>query len=174
MGAGRALVTGLDFSPAAAAAAQDIAERAGLAERAKFVCADVYDATEALGHAQFDIVYVSGGALCWLPSMDRWAAQACALVAPGGRFYIHDGHPLAHALADDRLEIEHSYFEEDKPLVDDSGYTYTDASGPMANRRNYQWNHGIGEIVTGSMCHGLRLAWLQEHDWAGWSASRGS
>ena len=96
-------VTGLDFSPAAIDAAREIARRAGLSERSEFVCSDVYDATTALDHATFDVVYVSLGALCWLPSVDRWAAQVGALVAPGGRFYIHDRHPLAWALADDSL-----------------------------------------------------------------------
>ena len=90
-----ARVTGLDFAPSAVAAARGIARRAGLAERAEFVCADVYDAVGALGHAEFDIVYVSLGALCWLPRVERWAAQVGALVAPGGRFYLHDGHPLS-------------------------------------------------------------------------------
>jgi SAM-dependent methyltransferase len=79
-------VTGLDFSPVAIAAASDLAGRAGLSDRARFVCADVYDATNALDGAAFDVVFVSLGALCWLPSIDRWAEQVGALVAPGGRF----------------------------------------------------------------------------------------
>ncbi len=57
-----ARVTGLDFSPAAIDAARAIAARAGLDDRATFVCADVYDAVEALAQATFDIVYVSLGA----------------------------------------------------------------------------------------------------------------
>ncbi len=110
-----ARVTGLDFSPAAIDAARDIAGRAGLADRATFVCADVFDAVDALGHQTFDVVYVSLGALCWLPSVDRWASQVAALVSPGGCFYLHDGHPLAWSLADD---LEHTYFEEVDPYVE--------------------------------------------------------
>jgi SAM-dependent methyltransferase len=163
-----AQVTGLDLSPSAVAAAKDIARRAGLADRAEFVCADVYDAVEALGHAEFDIVYVSLGALCWLPSVDRWASQVGALVAPGGRFFLHDVHPLTWALADDRLELEHSYFEEVDPLADDYEYTYTAGDRPMASRRHYEWNHGIGETVSALIRHGLCLQWLVEHDWTLW------
>jgi 2-polyprenyl-3-methyl-5-hydroxy-6-metoxy-1,4-benzoquinol methylase len=81
-----ARVTGLDFSPAAIDAARDLARRSGLSDKAEFVCADVYEAASALGHATFDIVYVSLGALCWLPDVDRWAEQVGALVAPGRRF----------------------------------------------------------------------------------------
>jgi SAM-dependent methyltransferase len=157
-------VTGLDFAPTAVAAARDIAQRARLDGRAEFVCADVYDAVDALGQDEFDIVYVSPGALCWLPSVEPWAAQVGALVTPGGRLYLHDLHPLAWALADDRPELIRSYFEEADPLSDDSGYTYTGSDGPMVNRRQYEWNHGIGETVSALVRHGLRLEWLVEHD----------
>lgn len=163
-----ALVTGLDFSAAAIDAARALATRAGLAGRASFVCADVHDAARALGRSAFDIVYVSLGALCWLPSVDRWAEQVAALLSPQGRCYVHDGHPLAWALAEDQLLIEHSYFEEAEPYVNDSGETYTDSDRSILSRRSYEWNHGIGEIVTAMLRHGLRLEWLAEHDWTDW------
>ncbi len=163
-----ARVTGLDFSPVAISAARDIAARAGLADRSEFVCSDVYEATAALDHATFDVVYVSLGALCWLPSVDRWAEQVAALVAPGGRFYIHDVHPLAWAMSDDSFAIEHTYFEEQEPFVDESDRTYTDMSRPLEHRLSYQWNHSLGEIVTALTRHGLRLVWLTEHDWTVW------
>jgi SAM-dependent methyltransferase len=163
-----ARVTGLDFSPAAISAARDLAQRAGLADRAEFVCSDVYEATAALGHATFDVVYVSLGALCWLPSVDRWAAQVGALVTPGGRFYIHESHPLAWSLADDSLTVRHSYFEETDPFVEDSDETYTDSARPLVQQRSYEWNHGLAEIVTALTEHGLRLDLLVEHDWTAW------
>jgi SAM-dependent methyltransferase len=163
-----ASVTGLDFSPVAIEAAREIARRAGLSHRSDFVCSDVYNATTALDHATFDVVYVSLGALCWLPSIDPWAAQVAALVAPDGRFYIHDTHPLAWSLADDGLVVEHAYFEQAEPFVDDSDETYTDADRPLVHRRSYEWNHGIGEIVTALIRHGLRLDRLVEHDWTAW------
>ncbi|MBV8529603.1 MAG: class I SAM-dependent methyltransferase [Candidatus Dormibacteraeota bacterium] len=163
-----ASVVGLDFSPTAIETAQSLAGQAGLSDRAQFVCADVYDAPAALHGGTFDVVYVSTGALCWLPSVDRWAAVVAALVAPGGRFYLHDGHPMAWALADERLTVEHTYFEEDDPFVDDSTGTYADAPGPLPRQPMYEWNHGLGETVTALIRHGLQLVWLKEHDWAVW------
>jgi SAM-dependent methyltransferase len=160
-----ATVTGLDFSPNAINAARDIAERAGLADRATFVCADVHDAVEALEHATFDIVYVSLGAIYWLPSVERWAEQVGALVAPGGRFYLFEGHPLMWTLSEDELKFEYSYFEEIEPFVGDSDQTYTDARHPIVHQRTYEWNHGIGETVTALIRNGLQLQWLKEHDW---------
>jgi len=46
------------------------------------------------------------------------------------------------------MAFEHTYFEEADPYAGDSQETYTDADRPIANRRTYEWNHGIGETVT--------------------------
>jgi SAM-dependent methyltransferase len=162
-------VTGLDFSPAAIDAARDIERRAGLDDRARFVCANVLDAVEALEHDTFDIVCVTLGALRWLPSVDRWASQVGALLKPGGRFYIHDAHPVSWALDDDQPFLRHSYFEEPEPFVADFGTTYTDADHPIEHVRSYEWNHSLGEIVNALIAHGLHIDSLVEHDWTVWA-----
>jgi phthiocerol/phenolphthiocerol synthesis type-I polyketide synthase E len=160
-----ARVTGLDFSPAAIQTAQGLAVQAGLADRASFVCASVYDAGHVLAPRTFDVVYISLGALCWLPSVGRWADQVAAVARPGGRLYLHDGHPVAWALADDAPRFEYTYFEEPEPYVGDSEETYTDAQVPLANTRTYEWNHGIGEVVMALVDRGWRIDQLTEHDW---------
>lgn len=160
-----ARVTGLDFSAEAIREARGLTARAGLADRARFVCANVLDAREALDHRAFDIVYVSLGALCWLPSVEQWAEEAAGLVRPGGRLYLHDVHPVCWAMADDTPELAHTYFEEAEPYVDDSDQTYTDTDRPLVHTRSYEWNHGIGEVVTALIRQGLRIDTLEEHDW---------
>jgi SAM-dependent methyltransferase len=160
-----ARVTGLDFSPSAVAAATELARRAGLDHRAEFVCANVYEAAATLAPRMFDIVYVSLGALCWLPSVGRWADQVAALARPGGRLYLHDSHPFSWSLAYESPTIEFTYFEEADPYVDDSDETYTDAEGPVAHTRSYEWNHSIGEVVTALIERGMRIDALVEHDW---------
>jgi len=163
-----ARVTGLDFSKPAIAQARSLADRAGLSDRARFVEADVLQAADALSPQRYDVVYVSLGALCWLPSVSRWAAQVAALLRPGGRLYLHDVHPLDWALADDDLRVEHSYFEEREPHVDTSGVTYTDGEARLRNTMAYEWNHSLGEIVMAVLDHGLRIVMLAEHDWTVW------
>ena len=160
-----ATVTGVDFSPSAIAAATELARRSGLEHRAEFVCANVYRAAAILRPRTFDIVYVSLGALCWLPSVGRWADQVAALARPGGRLYLHDTHPLAWSLAYESPTIQYTYFEEPDPYVDDSDETYTDAERPVAHPRSYEWNHGIGEVVTALIDRGMRIDTLVEHDW---------
>jgi SAM-dependent methyltransferase len=160
-----AIVTGLDFSPLAIDEAISLAERAGLSERASFVCANVYDAPRALSGNQFDVVYVSLGALCWLPDVTSWGAVVADLLAPGGRLYLHDGHPFTSCFDDDGEQVIYSYFEEsDNPSVSDSASTYTDGEELNATR-TFEWNHSIGEIVAALIGRGLVLDSLTEHDW---------
>ncbi len=166
---GVATVTGLDFSPAAIAQARAVAESVGLGDRATFVESDVYRAVEVLGPERFDLVYVSLGALCWLPSVDRWAEQVAGLLRPGGSLYLHDGHPLSWALADSETSVEHTYFEEAEAFVEDNDSTYTDSAGTFENTRAFEWNHSIGEIVSAVLAHGLHLDRLVEHDWTVWA-----
>jgi len=129
------------------------------------VCADVHDALDALGGASFDVVYVSLGALSWLPRVERGAAVAAALTGRDGRLFLHDVHPLANALAADELVATSTYFEELEPEVDDSGCTYTDGTFTASTTRTYSWNHCLAEIVTAVLGQGLHLERLEEHDW---------
>lgn len=163
-----ARVTGLDFSGEAIAAARALAERANLADRARFVEADVRAAADVLSPARYDLAYVSLGALCWLPRVSEWAQQVASLLRPEGRLYLHDSHPLAGALADDDLRVESSYFEEIEPLTGDTEFTYTDGETRLTNTRAYEWNHSLGEIVTSVLDNGLHIAALAEHDWTAW------
>ena len=158
-------VTGLDFSIAAIDEANSLAERAGLSERASFVCANVYDALEALQRKRFDVVYVSLGSLCWLPDVATWGGIVADLLAPGGRLYLHDTHPFASCLDADGERVVYGYFEDhDDPQIFDSTSTYTDGE-ELSAIRTYEWNHSIDEIVAALLGHGLVLDSLTEHDW---------
>lgn len=63
-------VTGVDFSPAALAAARELADRAGPTVR--YVESTIDDVPSSLQET-FDLVYTGVGALNWLPSIRRWA-----------------------------------------------------------------------------------------------------
>jgi SAM-dependent methyltransferase len=109
---------GLDFSPAALRAARELAVRA----RADigFVEADVYDGVQALGADRFDLVFTGIGALCWIPSIGRWADVVAGLLRPGGRLFMREYHPVLWSLSDPRpdglLVVEYPYFETDGTL----------------------------------------------------------
>jgi SAM-dependent methyltransferase len=170
-----ARATGLDFSSASLAEARRLAERTG--DAVDFVEADVYDAADVLGRERFDLVYTGIGALCWLPSIGRWAQVVAALLRPGGRLFIREGHPMLGALddrrADDLLVIEHPYFERAEPSVWDDGGTYVQTDVTFSHTVTHEWNHGLGEIITALLDSSMELTGLREHDSVPWEALPG-
>ena len=166
-----ATVTGLDFSEAAIAAARRLSAESGVPGR--FVCSNVYDAREALGGASFDVVYTGIGALNWLPDVRSWAKVAADCVAPGGVFYLYEGHPMLWTLDNERsdgaLVVHYRYFESVEPTIWEGDATYVD--GPkLPRRRNCEWNHGVGEIVSALIAAGLAIEFVHEHREVPWQA----
>lgn len=169
-----ARMTGLDFSPTALAEARRLARQTGA--EVDFVEADVYRATQVLEENSFDLVYTGVGALCWLPSIDRWAEVVAALLKPGGRLFIREDHPLLWAASQeqrDGLRIVHPYFEREEPLVWDDTDTYVTTDEPLTATTTHEWNHGMGEIVTALLRHGMQITGLVEHQSAAWEALPG-
>lgn len=161
-----ARMTGLDFSPTAIAHARSLAQKTGT--DAEFVEANVYDAVGVLGRERFDLVYVSIGALCWLPEVKRWASVVAALLRPGGRLFLRDGHPMLFTLDDeadgDTLALRYPYFETAEPVVWDDDTTYIETDARLTATVTHEWNHGIGEIVTAVLDAGMRVTMLVEDD----------
>jgi SAM-dependent methyltransferase len=142
--------------------------------RARFVVADVYDAAAAIPAARsFDLVYVTWGALCWLPDVRRWAEVVAHFLKPEGRLYLADGHPAAYVFDDDARQADGMpglfvpYFKTDGLLLDDPR-DYADETARLENSRTLQWVHPLGEIVTALINAGLRLDWLREHPSVPW------
>ncbi|MDP9241370.1 MAG: class I SAM-dependent methyltransferase [Actinomycetota bacterium] len=170
-----AQMTGLDFSPESLAQARRLAQETGA--EIPYVQADVYDAVDVLGAGEFDLVFTGIGALCWLPDVRRWAAVVAALLKPGGRLFIREGHPMLWSLedgrSDDLLVVKYPYFERQEGEVFDDGGTYVETDAVFEHNRTYSWNHGLGEIVTGLIEAGLELTGLTEHDTVPWEALPG-
>ncbi|RLP74098.1 class I SAM-dependent methyltransferase [Mycetocola tolaasinivorans] len=171
---GAVSVTGLDLSPASIAGARDIAARAGV--DATFVESDVYRATEVLGTEVFDLVYTGIGALCWLPDIRAWAHTVATLLAPGGRLFIREGHPMLWAIDETRSEglvVGYPYFEQPEPSVWDDDSTYVETDTPLTATLTHDWNHGLGEIIGALLAEGLTITGLEEHRSVPWEALPG-
>ncbi len=170
-----ARMSGLDFSAPALEQARQLAAATGA--EVEFVESDLYDAVDALGGQRFDLVYTGIGAICWLPDIDRWAAVVEELLAPGGRLFIREGHPMMWALDDGRTDAElivkYPYFEHQAPVVFTEGGTYVQTDVEFEHNTTHSWNHGLGEIVTALLGRGLRLTGLVEHDSVPWEAFPG-
>ncbi len=164
-----ARMTGLDFSPPAIEAARGLA--ADLGQDTEFVLAQVYDAPQVLGRGGFDLVFTGIGALCWLPDIDRWGQVVSQLLVPGGRLFLREGHPVMWALdyvTPDQLILEYPYFQTDEPIVESWDQTYVETDARMVHSTTHSWNHGLGEIVTALLDHGLRITQLVEHRSVPW------
>lgn len=168
-----ARVTGLDFSENAVAEARRLAAEAGA--DVTYVQSDVRDAAKALPRGAFDLVYTGIGALCWLPSITEWAGVVAELLTPGGTLHIREGHPILWALNEELpgLALTFPYFEQAAPLEWNDDSTYVEVSAPLTSTRTYEWNHGLGEIVTALLDRGLRIDALVEHDSVPWDALPG-
>ena len=160
-----AQMTGLDLSPASLAHARELSRRAG--PHVEFVEAELYDAVSVLGAGAFDLVFTGIGALCWLPSVSRWAQVVADLLVPGGRLFIREGHPVLWSLGYERpdrlLVLEYPYFERKEPLVWDDPGTYVETDVVFEQNTTHEWNHGLGEIVTAVLDAGMELTMLVEH-----------
>lgn len=171
---GAASVTGLDFSPAAIAAARDFAARAGT--EARFVEAPVDAAVEVLGAAQYDIAFVTWGAINWLPDLGAWARIVSALLRPGGKLYLLESHPMMNQMVaeDGRLHVGFDWLTPPSaPLVFDEATTYTGDARRIQNTRNYEWLHPLSDVLGSVLGAGLRLDFLHEHDQIAWRAFPG-
>jgi SAM-dependent methyltransferase len=166
-----ARVTGLDFSPAALAAARQLA--ADCQQPVRYVESELYNAPAALGVNRFDVVYTGIGALCWLPDIKRWASVVASLLRPGGRLFIREGHPMLWSLSEARpdglLVVDHSYFEG-AGMVIETDETYVEHDQQLPVLETIEFNHGLGEILTALMRGGMSITSFEEHDSVPWPA----
>jgi 2-polyprenyl-3-methyl-5-hydroxy-6-metoxy-1,4-benzoquinol methylase len=156
-----ARVTGMDFSEEGIKLARTLAEELQLP--ARFLCCDLYDLPNHLSEL-FDVVFTSYGVLTWLPDIQRWAQVAASFVKPGGFFYIAEMHPFAMVFDDETMELRYrySYFDKGTLSFEVKG-SYADPNAEVSVKKDFEWNHSLGEIVTALIEAGLRIEFLHEH-----------
>ncbi|MGI8756609.1 MAG: class I SAM-dependent methyltransferase [Acidimicrobiales bacterium] len=161
-----ASVVGLDFSSVAIDIATSLSGELGV--DAGFVCSDVYDAFEALGAEQFDLVYTGFGALNWLPDLTRWAKVVAVLLRPGGRLLLSEFHPFSwvFAIGPGRtgFEVVNDYFDE-APLCDDHSGSYADEAADTTHNDTIEHQHPLSEVLGALLDAGLVLEAFEEHDY---------
>ncbi|MBL8895083.1 MAG: class I SAM-dependent methyltransferase [Rhizobiales bacterium] len=162
-------VVGLDFSSAAIAKAREMGKTMGL--KTRFVEGNVYDARKLLA-GDFDMVYVTWGAINWLPDIAGWANVVGSLLKPGGHLYLAESHPTTLCLewVDGKILPHYDWRTPiDKPFAADDAKTYNGSEKELRNRRVYEWIHPLSDILNGLNAAGLSLAWLHEHAALTWA-----
>ena len=159
-----AKATGIDFSRPAIDAAAQLSKDSGISGR--FPVSELYQSANVLDE-RFDIVYTGIGALCWLPDIRGWANVVSHFLKPGGTFYMLEFHPIIWSLDDERsdaeLVIKLPYFQVTEPNRWDDPTTYGNLSAHLNNTITYEWNHGLGEILTALIGAGLVIEFVHEH-----------
>jgi SAM-dependent methyltransferase len=171
-----ASVTGVDFSAPAIEAARRLAGEIGMADRARFVLSDVYEAPAALPRsASFDRVFVSWGTLCWLPDVRAWARVVAHFLRPGGWLGFADAHPFMYVYdsatkaADGMPGWYVPYLGREPSRMDTPG-TYADPAVWMTNTETVEFLHPVSDIVAGLEDAGLRVERFREHDSIVWKS----
>ncbi len=160
-----AVVTGVDFSAEGIAAARGLAAESGVA--AEFVVADVL--ALPAGVRDFDVVYTGGGALCWMPDLDRWAAVVAGCLRPGGVVQVAEHHPVWEVVSwpDGGVPVvSGDYFSRGRPVEHVPGARQAASGGvPSEPFRTFVWP--VGDVVSALVRAGLRVELLEEHGLAG-------
>lgn len=160
-------VIGVDISQAMLEQAEQKARTLGA--NAKWIHSDVLSVPDWLDGTA-DLVYTGKGALPWMGDIDQWARVVRRLLKPGGRLFLHEGHPLnwiwetelsVHRLREDRR----GYFDkqprrnEDFPAAAVARFTPENEDVPDA----WEWQWTLGDVVTAVAKAGLYVEYLAEH-----------
>ena len=162
-------VVGVDFSQRGVEAANALAKRVGLEGRARFVLSDVLALDDVLNE-QFDIVFTSVGAICWMSDIDRWAAIVARFVSPSGFFYVLDDHPVGLALDQDdngRLVHTFNYFSGAEPHRFQGFPDYSDPSYvPEEAELSHIWP--VSEVMRALEGAGMGISEFKEYPYMRW------
>ena len=120
----------------------------------------------AASHSEkYDLVFVSEGAVGWLPDLALWGKTIRHLLKDDGVFYIFDSHPFfmmfdTNKLAENVMEIQYPYFDK-TPDVDDSIGGY--ACEPKGGVKAYFWMHTVSNLINAVTSAGLHVEYFNEY-----------
>lgn len=114
----------------------------------------------------FDVIYISWGGLCWVPSITEWTRSVADRLNAGGLLVISEHHPLWEILTvrgEGAVSVSGDYFG-----IGRDGYAdplkapeITRSIGtPDVPHRSFVWS--IGSVVTAVLAAGLTVRSLQE------------
>jgi ubiquinone/menaquinone biosynthesis C-methylase UbiE len=164
LGAGKCV--GFDISDAAIQEARERAERSQI--DCQFIRSDVYEIGLEYDN-QFDLVYISSGAIGWIPDLNLFFAKAAALLRNNGQTLIHEIHPFSEMLpfdgpeTDDLLRIVEPYFK-DEPYIEYGGLDYVGGEDYPSDIPQYWFVHKISDIIMGLVENQISLKHFSESE----------
>lgn len=153
---------GVDLAPDNIMYARKLAEDLGVGNIG-FIESDIMELIEK-HNEKYDVVFVSEGAICWLPDLMKWGQTIRHLLKDDGFFYIFDSHPFFMMLDEEKLktniyDVKYPYFGKE-PNID--GWIGGYASEPKDGVEAYDWPHTVGDIINSLTSAGLRIEYFHE------------
>lgn len=158
---------GFDISDEAIKEAKELAEISGL--NCQFVRTDVYDIGEEY-YDSFDLVYITIGAMAWLPDLYKFFTIVSKLLKKGGHLMIYEQHPFQYMLAteDDKefdpkypLNVVYSYFRTE-PWVYNDGIDYIGGTSYKSST-TYDFTCKLTNVINSVIKNGIRLDEFTEY-----------
>ncbi len=161
MGAGRCV--GVDISERFIDQAKQLVQASGHA--CEFICTNVLDLPSDNDGA-FDIVFITIGALTWIPDPGAFFGIVHRLLKPGGHVFLHDMHPFLNMFEVDDPEgvlptAQLTYFDKG-PHPDTNGLDYY-GNTEYAASVNYWFSHKLSDVIGGCLRHGLAIQRFEEY-----------
>ncbi len=141
-------------------------ERAGKCKiDCEFVQTDIYDIPERYNR-EFDLVYITIGALCWFPDIKRFFNQVYNTLTPGGHVFIYEQHPFTELFPDDdskedSLKVVNHYFTVE-PFIGHNGIDYI-GNTIYESSALYCFTHTISDIIMGLINNQINLKFFEEY-----------
>ena len=162
---GAARCVGFDNADVFLEQARRIAAAAGV--EVEFHHGDIHEIPPSFD-ACFDLLYVTIGALCWMPKLVDFFAVVNRLLRPGGAILVYEHHPIV-AMWDPFDDVDpplwkHSYFKQE-PWIDTDGLDYFDGES-YESKPLYTFQHTLSEIFMACLDNRLVIESFEEfpHD----------
>ncbi len=156
---GAARSVGVDLSDEFIEQGQKLSKRAGV--ELEFIRSNVYELPGLL-KGQFDIVYITIGAMGWLPDIPAFFEIVASLLRTEGQLFIYEMHPILNMFDSEKGDIvEDSYFRKE-PFVNDDDVDYFDPSKKI-EAVSYWFPHRVADVIQGCINNGLKLTHFEEY-----------
>ncbi len=160
---GASVCVGFDISDEAVKEGNERAENCKI--DCRFIQTDIYDIPETF-NGSFDLVYITIGALCWLPDLKLFFKKVNDVLAPGGNIFIYEQHPFIGMLPDiisntNDLKIVNPYFTKE-PIKSNDGIDYI-GNTTYKSSDLFSFNHTISDIIMGLIENKMNLKFFKEY-----------
>jgi ubiquinone/menaquinone biosynthesis C-methylase UbiE len=157
--AGAARCVGFDISDQFIAQGQKLVAASGV--EVELVRSSVYDIPHSYD-GQFDVVYITIGALGWMPDLVEFFNIVTRLMKPVAQVFIYEMHPILNMFDPDTgLVVKHSYFQTE-PLVEEAGPDYLDPT-QIVQSKSFWFFHKLSDVLGGCLRNGMVVTHFQEY-----------